>query len=225
MTVASGDSRSRRWMLVASALGVAAIVALALVARSGSASAKTSKVAATAPAEAATITETPHPPKEILPPGYERYKPAGPPEMIDPQVEWANAQELALKRFPDARVSELYASHVRLDGTVDLTTGGLVSADFGLKTAFEAADASWGLKVALQGAGSYASTLEGGSTTAIERLVPWPRCTVREIMKRATTALPAGGVAMVQYLHDAFRTRWLVRMGSVDLQFKDDCRK
>src|SRR3954469_13161288 len=100
------ENRSRRWMLVASMLGVAAIVALALVARSRDASAKSSKVATPAPA-AAVLTTTPHTPKEILPPGYERYKPAGPPEMIDPQVEWANAQELALKRFPDARVSEL----------------------------------------------------------------------------------------------------------------------
>jgi hypothetical protein len=189
---------------------------------------RTKAIIATIP-KATTATTTPASStttaQDALPPGYQRFTPASTQENIDPQTEWTRAHALALKRFPDARVSELYASHVRLDGTVDLTTGGIVSADFGSTSAFDAAEPAWGLKVALMASGGFASELDGGTTTSVERLAPWPRCTVREIMHRAANGLPAGGVALVQYIHDAFKVRWLVRMGSVDLEFADDCHK
>jgi serine/threonine protein kinase len=125
--------------------------------------------ATTTPASSTTTAQ------DALPPGYQRFAPASTQENIDPQTDWTRAHALALKRFPDARVSELYASHVRRDGTVDLTTGGIVSADFGSTSAFDAAESAWGLNVAIMESGGFVSELDGGSTTSVERLAPWPR--------------------------------------------------
>jgi predicted Ser/Thr protein kinase len=231
-TVAVRARSRRRWPLLAGGGLVVVGAGIAIIAsmRGASETPATSPLPTAGSAAPSGSAAPPPPavaPHEVLPAGYERIDPLRPAEQVDPQAEWTRARDLTAKRYPDAKVESLTAMGVTSDGFIDLVQGGAVFADFRSPGALRAAAAYWGASMALQKTGGYLTQVSGGGNDeSLKRLAAWPRCTVRDIWKRATAKrkVPAGGVAEVHYYVDAFhQAQWLFMFGEVRINLRDDC--
>ncbi len=216
--------RRPRTAVVVAGVGLAAMAAVAIVMWRGASSASAPvSVPLAAPAPAPVAAPAPAPAAEALPAGYRRAQPIGAAAKVDPMAEWSRTYEEARAQYSDVRVDSLSVQGLREDGTVDLAVGTVQSAFFS-PSAHRRAAPHAGLTAALQATGGYvmASTFPG----ELARLLPWPRCTVRDIWQRAAAkrGLPAGGVASITYVSDPRQVpTWYFKMGPIEVRLRDDC--
>lgn len=155
-----------------------------------------------------------------VPAGFARFGASSPLDRLAPEVEWRRAGELVVDRLPDATVIELTANGVGVDGTVDATRGGTVTAQWVSRGSLDRGALPCGVAMALQSTGGYLQDLTTGACS--DRLAPWPRCAVAAVWQKAK--LPAGSIASLRYGLDAHqRAVWTVTAGRRFVIVPDRC--